>query len=118
MTPAVPAPDGAFAYYNRFVVGGQHPLYCRMPREGGDEQILLDGNALAKPHAYFRISGVTHSPDHKLIAYAVDTKGSEFYAVNVIEAATGALLDVPHRRLQRVAGMGGRQPYATVHMAG
>ena len=30
-----------------------------------------------------------HSPDHSLIAYAVDTKGSEFYAVNVIEAATG-----------------------------
>ena len=89
----VPAPDGAFAYYSRFVVGGQHPLYCRMPREGGDEQILLDGNALAKPYAYFRITGVTHSPDHKLIAYAVDTKGSEFYTVNVIEAATGALLE-------------------------
>ena len=89
----VPAPDGAFAYYSRFVVGGQHPLFCRMPRAGGEEQILLDGNALAKPHAYFRIAGVTHSPDHKLIAYAVDTKGSEFYTVNIIEAATGALLD-------------------------
>jgi oligopeptidase B len=89
----VPTADGAFAYYTRFVIGGQHPLFCRMPRAGGEEQILLDGNALAKPHAYFRIAGVTHSPDHKLVAYAVDTKGSEFYAVNVIEAATGALLD-------------------------
>lgn len=89
----VPAPDGAFAYYTRFVIGGQHPLFCRKPRASGVEQILLDGNALAKPHAYFRIAGVTHSPDHKLVAYAVDTKGSEFYTVNVIEAATGALLD-------------------------
>ncbi len=89
----VPTADGAFAYYTRFVIGGQHPLFCRMPRAGGEEQILLDGNALAKPHAYFRIAGVTHSPDHKLVAYAVDTKGSEFYTVNVIEAATGALLD-------------------------
>ncbi|HEX2446842.1 MAG TPA: S9 family peptidase [Methyloceanibacter sp.] len=89
----VPAPDGAYAYYTRFVIGGQHPLFCRKPREGGEEQILLDGNALAKPHAYFRIAGVTHSPDHKLLAYAVDTKGSEFYAVNVIEAATGVLLE-------------------------
>src|SRR4029078_8113836 len=33
-----------------------------------------------------RIAGVAHSPDHSLIAYAVDTKGSEFYTVNVIEA--------------------------------
>jgi oligopeptidase B len=90
---SVPAPDGPFAYYSRFVTGGQHPLFCRKPSDGGAEQILLDGNALARPHAYFRIAGVTHSPDHRLVAYAVDTKGSEFYAVNVIEAATGALVE-------------------------
>ena len=89
----VPAPDGAFAYYSRFVIGGQHPIFCRRPLTGGDEQILVDGNALAKPHAYFRIASVSHSPDHRLIAYAVDIKGSEFYSVNIIEAATGTLLD-------------------------
>jgi len=90
---SVPAPDGAFDYYTRYVVGGQHPLFCRTPRGGGEEQILIDGNALAKDHAYFRIANVAHSPDHGLIAYAVDTKGSEFYTVNVIEAATGRLVD-------------------------
>ncbi|HSD91705.1 MAG TPA: S9 family peptidase [Methyloceanibacter sp.] len=90
---SVPAPDRAFAYYTRFVTGGQHPLLCRIPRGGGEEQILIDGNALAKPHAYFRLGDVAHSPDHSLIAYAVDTKGSEFYTVNVIEAASGALVD-------------------------
>ena len=89
----VPAPDGAFAYYSRFVIGGQHPIFCRRPLTGGDEQILVDGNALAKPHAYFRIASVSHSPDHRLIAYAVDIKGSEFYTVNIIEAATGMPLD-------------------------
>ena len=72
----VPEPDGAFAYYTRFVVGGQHPLFCRIPRNGGDERILIDGNAVAAPHAYFHIAGVAHSPDHSLVAYAVDTKGS------------------------------------------
>jgi oligopeptidase B len=90
---SVPAPDGAFAYYTRFVTGGQHPLFCRVPTHGGEEQVLLDGNALAKPHAYFRLAIVVHSPDHALIAYAVDTKGSELYTVNVIEAATGRLVD-------------------------
>ncbi len=89
----VPAPDGAFAYYTRFVIGGQHPLFCRKPRDGGEERILIDGNALAAPHAYFRIAGVAHSPDHSLVAYAVDTKGSELYTVNVIEADTGTLVD-------------------------
>ena len=90
---SVPAPDGSFSYYTRFVTGGQHPLFCRLPRGGGDEQILIDGNALAKDHAYFRISNVAHSPDHRLIAYAVDTKGSEFCTVHVVEATTGAVID-------------------------
>ncbi|MGB6702065.1 S9 family peptidase [Methyloceanibacter sp.] len=90
---SVPAPDGTFSYYTRFVTGGQHPLFCRVKRDGGEEQVLVDGNALAKDHAYFRIANVAHSPDHKLIAYAVDTKGSEFYAVQIIEAETGAIID-------------------------
>ena len=90
---SVPASDGPFAYYTRFVTGGQHPLFCRIPRGGGEEQVLVDGNALAAPHAYFRIASVTHSPDHRLIAYAVDSKGSEFYSVNIIEAHTGTVVD-------------------------
>ena len=55
--------------------------------------MLVDGNALASGHAYFRIANVAHSPDHELIAYAVDTKGSEFYTVHVIDAKSGALVD-------------------------
>jgi oligopeptidase B len=89
----VPAPDGAFAYFTRYVVGGQHPIFCRKPRDGGEERLLLDGNVLAEPYAYFRIIGVAHSPDHRLVAYAVDTSGAEFYTLNVIEADTGALVD-------------------------
>ena len=42
---SVPAPDGSFAYYTRYVTGGQHPLFCRMPRDGGHERVLVDGNS-------------------------------------------------------------------------
>jgi oligopeptidase B len=90
---SVPAPDGAFEYYTRFVTGGQHPLFCRKPCNGGEERVLIDGNALATGFPYFRIGGVSHSPDHKLIAYAVDTKGSEFFTIKIIDADTGVLVD-------------------------
>ncbi len=90
---SVPSPDGSYVYYNRFVTGGQHPLFCRRPRlrDGnlGEERVLLDGNALAAEHAYFNIGGVDHSPDHSLIAYAADTKGSEFFDIRIVEAETG-----------------------------
>ena len=90
---SVPAPDGPFCYYTRFVTGGQQPLFCRRPRGCGEETILIDGNALAEGHAYFRIAQVAHSPDHRRIAYAVDTKGSEYFTAKVIDAETGAVVE-------------------------
>ena len=36
------------------------------PAAAAKRTVLIDGNTLAKDHAYFRIAQVTHSPDHKL----------------------------------------------------
>src|ERR1700722_17864239 len=44
---SVPSPDGAYAYLRKFREGGQHEQFGRMPRGGGDTQIVLDGDALA-----------------------------------------------------------------------
>ncbi len=90
----VPAPDGPYAYYVQYVTGGQHPRYCRKPVNGGEEQLLLDGNALAAPHAYFKLAAVAHSPDHNWIAYAADDKGSEYYTIRFKPAAGGDDLEV------------------------
>jgi len=76
-----PWPDGPFAYYDRYRDGGEHPLYCRTARGGGDEQRLLDGDALAEPHEFFDIGEVKHSPDHAQIAWSLDDKGSELYSI-------------------------------------
>jgi oligopeptidase B len=85
----VPAPDGPWAYAVRHIEGGQHPLYVRERRDGGGEQILLDGNALAAGRAFFRIGGTSHSPDHRLLAWAHDDAGSEFYTISVRNLETG-----------------------------
>jgi oligopeptidase B len=82
----VPLPDGPWAYAIRYVEGGQHPIYVREHREGGGEQVLLDGNALAEGRAYFRIGSTAHSPDHRLFAWAHDDAGSEFYVISVRDA--------------------------------
>src|SRR3954464_6713576 len=41
---SVPAPDGPFAYLRKFREGGQHEMFARTPRDGGDVQIVLDGD--------------------------------------------------------------------------
>lgn len=86
---SVPSPDGPYAYAMRHREGGQHPLFVRMPRDGGPENLLLDGDALAEGQAYFRIGGVSHSPDHSILAWAADDKGSEYYTLAFRDLETG-----------------------------
>eukprot|EP01037_Dinobryon_pediforme_P030010 gene30010-33901_t len=87
---SVPAKDGAYAYASRHREGGQHPLFVRLPRDGGAETILIDGDELAKGKAYFRIGGMRQSPDHSHIVWAADDKGSEFFTLRIRDVATGA----------------------------
>ena len=87
---SVPMPDGAFAYFQRFRPDGQHPQFCRSPADEPDQvDVMLDGDAEAAGKAYFRIAAVQHSDDHRLLAWAADTTGSEQYAIRVRDLATG-----------------------------
>ena len=90
---SVPSPDGPFAYFRKFREGGQHEMFGRMPRNGGAERIVLDGDALAAAHEYFRFGGSRHSPDHRLQAWSADTKGSEYFSVRVRDWETGKDFD-------------------------
>jgi oligopeptidase B len=90
---SVPAPDGPFAYLRKFREGGQHELFGRMPRNGGEVQIVLDGDLLAKEHEYFKFGGARHSPDHRLEAWSADIKGSEYFTLRVRDWANGTDLD-------------------------
>jgi oligopeptidase B len=84
---SVPSADGAFAYFGRYRSGGQHPIICRQPRAGGTEEILLDADALAAGSSFFQLGATRHSPDHRLLAWASDETGSEFYTIRVRDLA-------------------------------
>jgi oligopeptidase B len=87
---SVPSPDGPFAYLHRYREGGQHELIGRTPRDGGEAAIILDGDALAAGHDYFKFGGARHSPDHRLQAWSADVKGSEYFSIRVRDWTTGA----------------------------
>ncbi|MER8379639.1 S9 family peptidase [Mesorhizobium sp. M0142] len=86
---SVPMKDGPYAYGSSFKLGGQQPRYFRTARDGGDKQILLDGDAEAEGKPYFRLGGVDHSDDHRKLLWAFDDKGSEFYTLRVRDFAGG-----------------------------
>ena len=89
---SVPLPDGSYSYYVRYRTGGQHPLFCRQGPEG-TERVMIDGDKEAVGPAFLRFAGCDHSPDHRLIAYAADAMGAEFYTVRFRDAESGSDLD-------------------------
>jgi oligopeptidase B len=87
---SVPAPDGPYAYYSSYVTGAEHPRYCRKTRDlSGPEQILIDGTVEAGEKPFFDFGGFSISPDHKLLAWSSDDKGSEFFRIRIRDLATG-----------------------------
>jgi oligopeptidase B len=85
----VPMPDGPYAYLWKYRQGGQHALIGRTPRDGGDFQLVLDGDALARASGYFKFGGRRHSPDHQLEAWSADQRGSEYFTIRVRRWTTG-----------------------------
>jgi oligopeptidase B len=86
---SVPSPDGPYAYMRKFRDGGQHEMFGRMPRAGGEIQIVLDGDQIAAGQDYFKFGGARHSPDHRQEAWSADIKGSEYFTIRVRDWESG-----------------------------
>ena len=60
--------------------------------EGGEEQVLLDVNQLAEGRDYVSVPMLEVSPDHRILAYAIDFTGREIYEIRFLDLDTGELL--------------------------
>ena len=89
---SVPVKDGNYFYYAKFIEGGEYPLYCRKKGDlTAPEEILLDGNKLAKGKAYFNVGGYEISDNESIMAYGVDTISRRNYTVRFKDLKTGKL---------------------------
>ena len=91
---SVPAPDGPYAYFTFYRLGEEYGVFARKPVEHAfdescEPEILFDGHAEGHGLAYFDIGDTHQSPDHKLMAVAVDDKGSEYYTITIRNIETG-----------------------------
>ncbi len=97
---SIAAIDGPYAYSERYRPGDQYGLFVRHKADpksrkiSETEEILLDADKLASGYSFFNLGTVTHSPDHKLLAYSVDIAGSEKFKVFIRDLASGDLLSV------------------------
>lgn len=95
---SVPYELRGWRYYQRFVEGGEYALWCRRAAGAGGapdgpEQVMFDGNDMAKGQGYFSLRVAEVSPDGRLAAFVVDTTGRRFYTLRVKDLATGRVLE-------------------------
>jgi oligopeptidase B len=88
----VPVKIDEYYYYSRTEEGKQYSIRCR--KQGSldeEEQVLLDLNHLAAGHAYMELGAFVVSPDHRLLAYSIDTTGSERYTLYIKDLVADTL---------------------------
>jgi oligopeptidase B len=91
---SAPVPRGEFVYYRRTLEGKSYAQYCRRADGGrGDEQVLLDVNALAEGHEFTSVGAIDFSPDQTRMAYCVDHTGAERYVIVVVDLEDGSVIE-------------------------
>ncbi len=91
---SAPARYGSYWYDQRTEAGKQYKSYYRQD-EAGNQELLLDENQLADGQSYFRLGVFELSPDHSMLAYALDTNGGERFDLFVKDIASGQIIDGP-----------------------
>jgi oligopeptidase B len=96
---SVPTPNRGYLYYSRTEKGKQYSISCRKKNEPkAGEEVLLDGNELAKGHKFFSLGGSQVSDDTRLLAYASDVTGFREYYLSIKDLKTGKFLEERKRK--------------------
>jgi oligopeptidase B len=91
---SVPVKDNGYWYYTRFEEGKDYAFYCRKKDSlDNEEEVMIDGPALAEGKSYWALGGMTVSPNNDWIAYGVDEISRRVYRVFFKELATGKVVE-------------------------
>jgi oligopeptidase B len=90
---SAPVHRSGYWYYTRTQEGLAYSIHCR--KKGtmeASEEIYLDENVLADGLKYFKMIGMTVSPDHTHVAWLADIDGGERFVLYVKNLETNQIL--------------------------
>ncbi|RZS93604.1 S9 family peptidase [Aquimarina brevivitae] len=89
---SVPYKKNGYWYITRYEVGKNYPIYSRKKETlVTAEEIMFDCNVEAKGFEYFKMAGISVSPDNKLVAYGIDTVSRRNYTIRIKNLETGEI---------------------------
>lgn len=89
---SVPKKDGNYFYGYKYNKNSEYPIYYRKNTTNNSEEIILDCEKKSKTHTYFNVASISHSHDHKYVAYNIDTNGSEYFSIFIEDIQKQELL--------------------------
>ncbi|KAM0866112.1 hypothetical protein ACQ4PT_042830 [Festuca glaucescens] len=112
---------GPWSYYQYVPDGMEYPVLARKLRPSGGlagsllsylsdwdkEEVLLDWNEIAEKFGYVHIGSCRTSPDHRFLAYTLDTSGGELFSLEVKDLQSKCVIfSSPHKGIVYVMESG------------
>lgn len=89
---SVPYKYNGYWYIVKYEKGQDYPIYFRRKNTlDAKDELLFDCNEMAKGHRYFKLSGISISPDNNLAAFGIDTVSRRQYTIHFKNLVTGEL---------------------------
>jgi oligopeptidase B len=86
---SVPYKYNGYWYIVKLETGKDYPIYIRRKDslEAPDE-LLFDCNQMAEGYSYFKLTGISVSPDNTKVSYGLDTLGRRQYTLHIKDLIT------------------------------
>ena len=89
---SVPYKNNGYWYITRYETGQQYPIFSRKEESlDAAEDIMFNCNEMAEGHEYFRLGGLSVSPDNTMAAFGVDTVSRRQYTLQVKNLKSGEI---------------------------
>ncbi|AGC78625.1 S9 family peptidase [Nonlabens dokdonensis] len=90
---SVPYLLNGYWYISKMKTGESYPYYYRRKDGEEKEELLFNVNEMAIGHDYYKLTSINISPNNKMLAYGIDTKGRREYTIFIKNLETGETLD-------------------------
>ena len=91
---SVPYKHNGYWYITRYETGKDYPIYTRKKESlEAEEEIIIDCNIEAKKHDYYKVRGLSISPNNMYLAYGEDTVSRRQYKIKIKNLITGAYFE-------------------------
>ena len=89
---SVPYKLNGYWYITKYEKGKDYPIYLRKKETlGAVEEILFDCNEMAKGYSYFKLAGISISPDNTMASFSIDTVSRRQYTLQIKNLMTGEI---------------------------